>query len=450
MKRVFVPLLLLAWTCAPPALAEEERFDEAELARMLAPIALYPDSLLAQVLVASTYPLEVVEAARWSRDNPKLAGSEAVEAVADRDWDPSVRALTAFPDLLARMSDDLSWTRDLGDAFLLQEEEVLDTIQELRRQAYEHGSLDSPEHIRVFRDGDRIVIEPAEPRVVYVPYYSPRIVYGGWLWYSRPPVYWRPPPGHLTRTRIVWVGGRHLPHSFFLTTCDWHRRHIVVIHHPSPSLRERAVHRTREVHPSQRWRHDPIHRRGVRYRSDVLERKFGHPPPREVVRQEDVTSSRRTYIGYEQLRDRLGSDGTVREPRSSLRRPPAYERAHSFRLREETRGETRTIRPRVNDRTFRLGTDPRERAQVERSEDRRTRPDWRSLRSPDGDNRATRLRREREDRSDPRASTRERRAVRPGDDNRGFGSRSGSIRGPGERDRPDTDRSSRIRRETRR
>jgi hypothetical protein len=99
----------------------QEGFSQAELDQMLAPIALYPDALLSQVLIASTYPLEIVEAARWSRQNPQLAGEDAVAAVADRDWDPSVKALVAFPELLGRLDEDLAWTRSLGDAMLYQE-----------------------------------------------------------------------------------------------------------------------------------------------------------------------------------------------------------------------------------------------------------------------------------------------------------------------------------------
>src|SRR6056297_3637608 len=124
---------------ARPASTAEAGFSEAELDQLLAPIALYPDALLSQVLIAATYPLEIVSAARWSRDNPDLDGENAVAAVADRDWDPSVKALVAFPDLLARLDQDLEWTRNLGDAVLLQEQDVMDSIQFLRARAGRAG-----------------------------------------------------------------------------------------------------------------------------------------------------------------------------------------------------------------------------------------------------------------------------------------------------------------------
>src|SRR5690606_6173300 len=145
-------------------------------------IALYPDALLSQVLIAATYPLEIVEAARWSRQNPQLSGEEAVAAVAEQGWDPSVTSLVAFPDLLARMDEDLEWTRKLGDAMLYQETQVMDSIQFLRARADATGTLESTEHVKVIREEKTIVIEPAQTRIVHVPYYDPYVVYGTWWW----------------------------------------------------------------------------------------------------------------------------------------------------------------------------------------------------------------------------------------------------------------------------
>jgi hypothetical protein len=162
----FLPLLLLACLVCPPAVAEERTYSQAELDQMLAPIALYPDSVLSHVLIAATHPLDVVQAARWTRDNPGLRGEAAVKATEDQRWDPSVRALTAFPDLLARMSEDLDWTRSLGEAVLVQEESVVDTIQVLRGRAYANGYLDGTEHLAVRREDRLIDIEPASTRLV--------------------------------------------------------------------------------------------------------------------------------------------------------------------------------------------------------------------------------------------------------------------------------------------
>src|SRR5690606_2524898 len=133
-------------------------------------------------LIASTYPLEVVQAARWATANSKLRAEAALSAVDHQDWDPSVKALVAFPQILQRMSDDLDWTQRVGDAFLADEAEVMDVIQDLRQKAYASGNLDKMEHVRVQREEKVIVIEPAVERVVYVPYYDFRLIYGNWWW----------------------------------------------------------------------------------------------------------------------------------------------------------------------------------------------------------------------------------------------------------------------------
>src|SRR3989475_1062829 len=165
---------------------------QQELDQMLAPIALYPDSLLSQIFMASTYPLEVVEAARWSRANPGLKGEEAANAVEQKDWDASVKSLTAFPQVLTMMDQQLEWTARLGDVFIAQEPQVMETVQSLRQKAYAAGNLRSTERAYVVQQGDAYAIEPASPEVVYVPYYDPRVAYGSWWWPAYPPVYWAP------------------------------------------------------------------------------------------------------------------------------------------------------------------------------------------------------------------------------------------------------------------
>src|SRR5258708_39340401 len=131
-------------------------FTQQELDQMLAPIALYPDSLLSQILMASTYPLEVVEAARWSRANPGLTGQQAVGAVGDRDWDASVKSLAAFPQVLAMMDQQLEWTARLGDVFIAQEPQVMETVQSLRQKAYAAGNLRSTEQAYVVQQGEAL------------------------------------------------------------------------------------------------------------------------------------------------------------------------------------------------------------------------------------------------------------------------------------------------------
>lgn len=199
----------------------QRSFSQAELDAMLAPIALQPDGLVSQILIASTFPEQVAAAASWSRANPHLHGDEAVRAVQQETWDPAVKALVAFPDLLARMDDKPQWLRDLGEAFLNQEAQVMDTVQGLRRRAQAAGHLATTDQYAVYPYGEAIVVEP-RTQFVYVRYYDPFIVYGAWWWPYYYPVYWRP-----------WVARPvFVTHGFFYAKADWYRRHVQVVHKP--------------------------------------------------------------------------------------------------------------------------------------------------------------------------------------------------------------------------
>ena len=209
-------LVLTAHGCAGQPREEVPLFSQAELDQMLAPIALYPDQLLSQVLMAATYPLEVVQAARWSREHPGLQGQEAVRAVDDRAWDPSVKSLVAFPDLLAQMDADLDWTERLGDAFLAQQQQLMDTVQSLRQRAYDAGNLRSAEQVQVVREREVIYVRSAYPDVIYMPYYDPFTIYGSWWWPHYRPVYWAPWPsygvtlGYASHGGFYWGAGYNL------------------------------------------------------------------------------------------------------------------------------------------------------------------------------------------------------------------------------------------------
>ncbi len=180
-----------AQSAYPPAPAA---YTQQQLDQMLAPVALYPDSLLAQVLMASTYPLEVVQAQRFIEARPGLQGDGLARTVAPMPWDPSVKALVQFPSVLAMMNDRLDWMQQLGQAFLGQQPAVMDTVQNLRERARIAGTLESSPQQRVVVQDDFIEIVPVNPQVVYVPYYNPVVVYGDWWWPSAPPVVWAPPP----------------------------------------------------------------------------------------------------------------------------------------------------------------------------------------------------------------------------------------------------------------
>lgn len=252
-------------------------FTQQELDQMLAPIALYQDPLLSQILMAATYPLEVVEAARWSKVNPALTGDAAVQAVSGKNWDPSIKSLVAFPQVLQTLDQNIEWTERLGDAFLAQQSQVMDTVQKLRQRAQQAGNLSSNSQIQVTQSDVGIEVADANPNVVYVPYYDPVVVYGSWWWPNYPPVYWAPWPGYGWYGGFAWGLGIGIGAGFYFGSCDW-RNHGVYVHNLGYSG---------GGHP---WRHDPVHRHGVPYRQVALNRQFG--------RAAAITESRAEYRGY--------------------------------------------------------------------------------------------------------------------------------------------------------
>ena len=271
----------------PAAVAQESQpiqqvqnapeFTQQELDQMLAPIALYPDSLLTQILMASTYPLEVVQAARWSHANPGFQGDQAVRVIEQQNWDPSVKSLVAFPQLLERMDRSLDWTERLGNAFLSQESRVWDTVQNLRQRANAAGNLQSNDQVRVEQDGPTYVIESSRPDVIYVPYYNPLVVYGDWWWPGYAPMYWSAWPGYYARPGYgrgyYWGNGITVGFGFFFGGVDWRQRHVNVFN------RNSFYYRNVNRWPNQGngWQHDPDHRRGVPYRNPLLREQFNRP-----------------------------------------------------------------------------------------------------------------------------------------------------------------------------
>ena len=223
MKRAmnrWIVLVLLAALAAwqLPAQAQARVYNQAELDALLAPVALYPDAVLSNILVASTYPDDVRQASAWSLANPQLTGEDAVRAAEPMPWHPSVKALVAFPDLLGRMNESPQWVADLGAAFREQEPYVMDTVQRLRSRAQANGSLQSNDQYTVQQQGPSIAVYPAQPQVVYVPYYDPYIVYGTWWWPAYRPVFWRPWYPH----PAVFVSA-----NFVARTVDWRQRQVV-------------------------------------------------------------------------------------------------------------------------------------------------------------------------------------------------------------------------------
>jgi hypothetical protein len=272
----------------PPPDAAQSVFSQQELDQMLAPIALYPDALLSQILMAATYPLEVVQAARWSRANTSLRGEQAVNAVAQNNWDPSIKSLVAFPQIIQMMDEKLDWTERLGDVFLSQETQVMDTIQNLRQRAYAAGNLKSSDQIYVEPQEQNIAVAPANPEVIYVPYYDPTMIYGPWWWPAYPPVYWGPWPGYyigpVIMAGLFYGFGVSVSPHFFFGAFDWHARRVNVaqvnnyyFNYNAYVNRQRTIyHAVNVTNTGVAWGHDPAHRRGVPYRSLPLRQQFSH------------------------------------------------------------------------------------------------------------------------------------------------------------------------------
>jgi hypothetical protein len=183
-------------------------YTQAQLDQMLAPIALYPDTLLGNVLMASTYPIQLVEAQRWLQDphNAAIHGDSLVEALQPMTWDPSVKSLVPFPQIVKQMNDQLDWTQSLGTAFSYQQADVMERVQALRHQAEDCGKLTTTAQLKVSHEGPAVVIEPANPSVVYVPVYNPQVVYGTWAYAAYPPLYFPPPPGFFVGPVGIGIG----------------------------------------------------------------------------------------------------------------------------------------------------------------------------------------------------------------------------------------------------
>lgn len=324
--------------------AEEERvFSQAEIEQMLAPIALYPDTVLSHLLIAATYPLEVVQAERWTQRHPDLKGAKAVAAADDQDWDPSVKALVAFPQILERMSEDLDWTQNLGDAFLLDEERMLLGIQELRQRAYAEGNLKTTDYVEVVREPDTIIVESRTREVVYIPYYDTRVVYGTWHWPGYHPVYWHRPANYYWHSGFYWGPGIRLDHGFYFSSFHWGQRRTVVVHahRHQPPPRFTSGYNIARHERARHWRHDPYHRRGVEYRQVRVHRNEGAPARIERRRSTQGDAIRSARPQARETHERLRSTA----PRADQRAPSRVSPARSQRQERSNRAESRRAQP---------------------------------------------------------------------------------------------------------
>jgi hypothetical protein len=317
-SRVLICIIALMLIAPMEVISQEggsaKTFKQEELDQILAPIALYPDSLLTQVMMASTYPLEVVQADRWAQKNKDMKGDALAKALEEQPWDPSVKSLVNFPQVLTMMSEKLDWTQKLGDAFLAQQKDVMDTVQNLRRKAEASGNLKTTKEQVVKVEKEVIIIEPASPEVIYVPTYNPTVVYGAWAYPAYPPypVY---PPGYVAGAAFVSGVAVGAAWGYAWGHSDWHGGDVDVDVNRNTNINNNI---NREKYKQQyqgrgqggqagqgnRWQHDASHRGGVSYRDQGTAQKYNRGTGGEAAK------SREAYRGRaEQGRQDLARGG---------------------------------------------------------------------------------------------------------------------------------------------
>ena len=350
------------------ASTSDDRLTQPQLEQLLAPVALYPDALLAQLLMAATYPLELVQAQRWleRKGNASLKGEALAQALQAQPWDASVKSLVPFPDVLKMMNDQLEWTQQVGDAVLAQQADVLNAVQVLRNRAQQAGQLQSgpQQTITVVQnvpapaqatapslDGGApsgavlttaaaapavapppqiITIEPTQPDQVYVPAYNPSVVYGSWPYPSYPPPYYPPPVGYgvgsALLTGMAFAGGVALVGSIWGGAgFGWGSGDINV-----NTNRTTNIDRSRTAGDvGNRWQHNSAHRQGVAYRGDEVRNRYqGNRPDRSARRATSSAAacSRPTAAAGFGGADRGGVGDRRRHRRPGRRRQPGRRR----------------------------------------------------------------------------------------------------------------------------
>jgi Protein of unknown function (DUF3300) len=325
MKIASVSVRTLAWLLivlltAPPGViaqqqpASQQVFKPEELEQILATIALYPDPLVSQILMASTYPLEVALAERWVKQNASLKGDAVTAALEKQDWDPSVKSLVAFPQVLTMMSEKLDWTQKLGDAFLADQKKVLDTIQSLRAKAQASGNLKTTKEQTVIVEEKIIKIEPANPQVIYVPSYNPTVVYGAWPYPAYPP-YAYYPPGYVASS-MMWFGAGMAMGAAFSGAwgygwgnCDYNGGKVNIDNSRNVNFSGNNIDRGKYANQLPAggkgdFRHNPEHRKGVSYRDQGTAQNFNRASTNDSIK------SREQFRGRaEQGRQEIGRGG---------------------------------------------------------------------------------------------------------------------------------------------
>ena len=298
-QQMAPPATQPAAAAAPAA----KSFSQQDLDQMLAPIALYQDALLAQIFMASTYPLEVVEAARWSAANLGVKDKALEDAMAKQTWDPSVKSLTSVPTVLKQMNDKLDWTQKLGDAFLAQQADMMTTVQSLRAKAAANGNLKTtPEQtVTTEKQGEKTVyiVESAKPDVVYVPTYNPSVVYGSW-WYPSYPPYYMYPPGYAYAPGLAFATGVVVGAAIW-GNMNWGGNNVNINVNKYNNFNRSNISNT-----NNNWNHNAEHRKGVSYRDQGTAQKYNRGG------NQAATQSR------EQFRGRAESQGLGADSRGNV------------------------------------------------------------------------------------------------------------------------------------
>jgi hypothetical protein len=308
---------------AVPAQDQPAKIPADQLDSLVAPIALYPDPLLAQVLAASTYPLELVQLQQWLAKNQGLKDKSLAEAVAKQPWDPSIQVLAALPDVVKRLADDIQWTTDLGNAFLAQQGDVMDAVQRMRKKADSNGNLKSTEQQRVetkvVENKSVIVIEPAKPEVVYVPSYDPLVVYGAPA-YPYPPIYY-PPAGYYAAGMAISFGigvamGAAWGGGGWGWGCGWGSNNVYV-NHNNNFVRNSNINggNRNNIGGGNRgngnWTHNPQHRGGAPYRDRATADRFGGTTGRDSLSNRQASARQQVGRQGGSLASNRAGDGTL-------------------------------------------------------------------------------------------------------------------------------------------
>ncbi len=314
------PGALAARTQAAAAAPDQApKLSQDQLESLVAPIALYPDPLLAQCLAASTYPLDVVEAQQWLSQNSSLKGEALTQAAQKQNWDPSVQALVAIPDALKRLSENVKWTTDLGNAFLAQEQDVMNAVQALRAEAQKAGKLQSTEQqkveTKVVETRTYVVIEPASPTVVYVPTYSPTVIWGPPV-YPYPPVYYPPyVPGAALFTFGMGIAVGAAISGGWGWGCGWGHHTTININNNNTFVRNTNINNNVNRTGNSTWQHNAQNRGGVPYKDRATANKYGggtrgdSPATRQAqARNQSANRASQANVGGRTGEPRAGGD----------------------------------------------------------------------------------------------------------------------------------------------